>query len=214
MSVSKDDGAGPTPPAPQIVTGRLYIELATPAHADAHALHFARNREHFTRWDPPRGPVETADYWRRALAAAIEDFAAGRAARLVALPRDGPPGVLVARINFTQIVRGAFHSCMLGYAIDRDYERRGLMHEALAASIDWAFEAPNLHRVQANHRPENGRSERLLARLGFVREGLARQYLYIDGAWRDHVLNARLNPRFDAAALAPGEAADAAPGGL
>jgi len=214
MSVSKDDGAGATPPAPQIVTGRLYIELATPAHAEAHALHFARNREHFASWDPPRGAVETPEFWRRALAAAPLDFAAGRAVRLVALAREGAGSALVARINFTQIVRGAFHSCMLGYAIDHEYEGRGLMHEALAASIDWLFDALNLHRVQANHRPENGRSERLLARLGFVREGLARQYLYIDGAWRDHVLNARLNPRFDAAALAPGAAVDSAPRGL
>ena len=91
---------------------------------------------------------------------------------------------------------------MLGFAIDRDYEGRGLMHEALAASIDWLFGALNLHRVQASHRPENLRSERLLARLGFAREGLAREYLFIDGAWRDHVINARLNPAFDRSVLA------------
>jgi ribosomal-protein-alanine N-acetyltransferase len=50
----------------------------------------------------------------------------------------------------------------------------------------------------ANYRPENLRSARLLARLGFIQEGYARDYLFIDGAWRDHVLTARLNPAFDA----------------
>jgi ribosomal-protein-alanine N-acetyltransferase len=54
----------------------------------------------------------------------------------------------------------------------------------------------NLHRLQANHRPENLRSAAVLQRLGFVREGVAPQYLYIAGAWRDHVVNARLNARF------------------
>ncbi len=166
--------------APQLVTARLYVELATPDHALLHAEHFARNRGHLAR--------------------ALAEFQQGRSVRLVALPRDAGDRLL-ARINFTQISRGVFQSCMLGYAIDRDCEGRGLMHEALGASIDWLFETMKLHRVQANHLPENERSARLLARLGFVREGLARQYLFIDGRWRNHVLNARLNPRFDSSGL-------------
>ena len=60
------------------------------------------------------------------------------------------------------------------------------------------FDVKGLHRIQANHLPENARSAALLARLGFVREGLAKDYLFIGNAWRDHVLNALTNPRFDA----------------
>ena len=55
----------------------------------------------------------------------------------------------------------------------------------------------------ANYIPENERSGRLLARLGFTREGLAKDYLFIDGAWRDHVLTALANPDFDPAWFAP-----------
>jgi len=190
-------GAGMAPAAPRLATQRLYIELASPAHAALHARHFVRNREHFARWNPPLEDVESEGFWSRALASAVADFEAGRSVRLVALPREAAAEVMVARINFTQIVRGAFHSCMLGFAIDHEYEGRGLMTEAVAASIDWLFVSLNLHRVQASHLPENERSRRLLARLGFVTEGLAREYLFIAGAWRDHVINARLNPRFD-----------------
>lgn len=183
-------------PAPRLLTARLRVELATPEHAGQYAAHFARNREHFAPWEPPRGDVESADYWRARLAAGVAEFEAGRGVTLAAFPRDSAEP-LVARINFSQISRGVFQSCMLGYAIDREHEGRGLMHEALAASIDWLFGAMRLHRVQANHLPENERSARLLARLGFVREGLAPEYLFINGAWRDHVLNARINPRFE-----------------
>ena len=86
---------------------------------------------------------------------------------------------------------------MLGYAIDQAHEGRGLMREALEATIEHAFTVLRLHRIQANYVPENERSGRLLERLGFRREGLAKDYLFIDGRWRDHVLTARLNPAFD-----------------
>ena len=64
-------------------------------------------------------------------------------------------------------------------------------------SIEHAFSALRLHRIHASYIPGNERSGGLLARLGFVREGLARNYLFINGAWRDHVLTALLNPAFD-----------------
>ena len=51
--------------------------------------------------------------------------------------------------------------------------------------------------MQANYIPENHRSARLLQRLGFRVEGLARNYLFINGAWRDHVLAALTTAHFD-----------------
>jgi ribosomal-protein-alanine N-acetyltransferase len=86
---------------------------------------------------------------------------------------------------------------MLGYAIDAQRQGQGLMHEALIAAIVHAFDVLRLHRIQANYVPDNVRSGRLLQRLGFRKEGLAANYLYINGAWRDHVLTALLNPSFD-----------------
>lgn len=59
----------------------------------------------------------------------------------------------------------------------------------------------HLHRLQANVRPENRRSAALLQRLGFEEEGLAREYLYIDGAWRDHRMFALRNAGFAGAPL-------------
>jgi len=59
------------------------------------------------------------------------------------------------------------------------------------------FDAMQLHRIMANYRPENERSARLLARLGFEKEGEARAYLRINGVWADHVLTALINPASD-----------------
>ncbi len=183
-------------------TARLRIEVAAPRHAPLHPPFFARNRAHFAPWDPPRSPdLETVEYWETQLEQAQAEFAEGRSARFVVLERAAAAPRLIARTNFSQIFRGPFQSCVLGYQIDREFEGRGLMHEALAACITFMFRDFKLHRIQAAFRSENARSERLLARLGFERIGVARDYLFIDGAWRDHVLMALINPDFDAAAL-------------
>ncbi len=154
------------------------------------------------------GPAAAGrDHGKRVLAAecerAVEDYENGAVVRWVLCLREDPHRV-IGRVNYTQIARGPFQSCMLGYAIDAGHEGRGLMREALEATIEHVFAVLRLHRIQANYVPDNQRSGRLLERLGFVREGLAKNYLYINGAWRDHVLTARLNPAFDTSIFTPG----------
>ena len=55
-----------------------------------------------------------------------------------------------------------------------------------------AFGTLKLHRIEAACIPANVASVRLLEKTGFKREGFARQYLCIDGAWQDHLLYARI----------------------
>ena len=72
------------------------------------------------------------------------------------------------------------------------------MRESLREAIRYMFTEQKLHRIAANYRPENIRSGRLLAGLGFRIEGFAKNYLFIDGAWRDHVLTSIANDAFNA----------------
>ncbi len=137
-------------------------------------------------------------YWSRQLPAFEAAVRAGRHGALGdarARVRRSPE--VAGTCNFTQIAKGAFRACFLGFQVARAHEGRGLMREALGASVEYAFRELRLHRIMANHRPENARSAKLLDRLGFVQEGYAREYLFIDGAWRDHVLTSKTNPQFD-----------------
>ena len=186
---------------PNLTTQRLAIDHVDAVHAPLLAEFFRRNDAHLARWDPPRPKgICTTSFWETECARAVDDHRRGLVARWVLLPRDDQSQV-IGRINYTQIARGPFQSCVLGYAIDARFQRRGLMHEALAATITHMFETMRLHRIQASYLPENVRSGRLLQRLGFEREGIAPQYLYIDGAWRDHVVTALINTDFDDAAF-------------
>jgi len=192
--------AMPTPAivaASEFDTPRLLLRASDPAMSRAALDFVARNRAYFAPWDPPtpdgffsvRGQRERLLKSRRA-------FAAGDAFRYWLFTRDDP-GRIVGQVHVFSISRGAFHSAMLGYQLDQALQGSGFMHEALRAVVGEMFgERVHLHRVQAAHLPENRRSAAVLARLGFQPEGLAKNYLFINGQWRDHVINALLNPQF------------------
>jgi ribosomal-protein-alanine N-acetyltransferase len=176
---------------------RLRLLAAHEDLAASVADFYARNATHLAPWDPPSPPdFATAPVHRERLRKAAADAAAGSGLRWWLQPVDAPQ-LLIGSIGLSQISRGPFQNAMLGYAIDAAHEGRGLMREALRTVIAHAFSPLcNLHRIQANVRPENSRSVALLQRLGFEDEGLARDYLYIDGGWRDHRMFALRNAAF------------------
>ncbi len=188
---------------PELQTPRLALRLARPSMAASMARFFADNWEgHLDRWSPPAAPEFFGEvFWRERLERSPEEWDSGTAARFVLQLPGGEEGPVIGTCNYTNIVRGPFQACHLGYQIARDQQGQGLMQEALEALNAFAFDAMGLHRIMANYVPGNDRSGRLLERLGFEREGLAKNYLFIAGAWRDHVLTALTNPDFDDATL-------------
>lgn len=96
-------------------------------------------------------------------------------------------GRLVGQVNVSGVVRGAFDSAAIGYWVDRRVAGLGVTPTAVAMVVDHVFEVARLHRVEANVRPENVASLRVVQKLGFRPEGRHERYLHIDGAWRDHL---------------------------
>ncbi len=80
----------------------------------------------------------------------------------------------------------------LGYWMGAPFAGRGVMSNAVRQVCGLAFGSLALRRIEAACLPENAASVRLLEKTGFRREGLAREYLAIDGVWRDHLLFAKL----------------------
>jgi ribosomal-protein-alanine N-acetyltransferase len=175
-------------------TDRLLLTPLRPGEEDRVVAYFELNRAHLEPWDPvrPQG-FYTPAYWRPTLERSLAEQEAGTALRLFLTER-ADPGPVIGTVNLSQIARGPFLSCMLGYGLDHAHVGRGLMAEALTAVIAHAFGPLGLHRIQANYLPTNERSGATLRRLGFVVEGYARDYLHIGGRWRDHVLTALYNP--------------------
>ena len=161
--------------------------------------YYEENREHLEPWEPARTPefyslAHLEDRLRRNR----DDVDRDRGLRLFLLRRpeaeDEEPQDVIGSCNFTEVVRGPFQCCTLGFGLAAKHEGKGYMREALEASIAYVFEELGVHRIEAAYQPHNQRSGGLLRRLGFTVEGFARDYLHLAGAWRDHVLTSKTNP--------------------
>lgn len=185
---------------PVLHTQRLVISVPTGADADRLAAYHSANRSHLAPWEPARADEYfTAAYWRRMLPSLAEEVRQDRSVTFILSSAADPTGPVQGRCALTNIARGPFQAAHLGFSLAASAVGKGLMHEALSAVIAFAFGELSLHRIMANYMPGNARSAALLARLRFLEEGLAREYLLIDGAWRDHVLTSLVNPRWQRA---------------
>ncbi|MBQ1037531.1 GNAT family N-acetyltransferase [Micromonospora sp. C81] len=99
---------------------------------------------------------------------------------------DRASGEIAGYVNISGIVLGALRGGFLGYAAFRPYSGTGHASAGVALVIDHAFTAVGLHRLEANIQPGNEPSRRVARKLGFRLEGFSPDYLFIDGAWRDH----------------------------
>ncbi|MFJ7166958.1 GNAT family N-acetyltransferase [Streptomyces globosus] len=147
---------------------------------------------------------------------AYEPYAArlsgGDGARAGFLVCERATGAIAGFVNVNNIVRGAFQCGALGYGAFAHAAGRGLLGEGLDLVLAHAFAplpagaddraaaptaagapaAPTapaglgLHRLEANVQPGNTASIGLVRSRGFRLEGLSPDFLFVDGAWRDH----------------------------
>jgi len=176
-------------PLPDLHGPRLHVRLGTKADAAA-VVRFYRDNDDFISRTQNRAPPDHLDELLviDGLAHRHDEFLRDRSCRMFAF--DPASGEVVAAVNLSNFVRGYFQACYLGYAVAEKHQGQGLMSEAVSLALSFAFGPLELHRVMANHTPDNLRSGRLLLRLGFRVEGHAPRYLRIHGQWRDHVLTA------------------------
>lgn len=155
--------------------------------------YYLRNSEFFKPWEPLSGPErKQLAYWQEQIAQRMALQLDRRAFYWVA--EDRYSGEIIAHCSISNVMRGAFQAAYVGYAVDQRYQGKGMAKDLCVDAISFAFNELKLNRLMANYMPRNKRSENLLARLGFVREGYAKRYLKINGNWEDHVMTALVNP--------------------
>ncbi|WP_293808963.1 GNAT family protein [uncultured Bosea sp.] len=180
------------PSRPLIRTPNLYLRAPQASDHAAWAVLRMESREFLTPWEPTwnEDDLTRASFRLRAKRAARE-ISTDEAYSLFIF--ETGTETLLGGLTLGLIRRGVAQACTLGYWMGHRYAGRGHMTEAVRGAVRFAFSDLALHRVEAACLPNNEPSRRLLERVGFQHEGLARAYLKINGNWADHLLYAVLS---------------------
>lgn len=185
------------PGAPALEPRGYGLQLRAPQMADfpqwAHLRE--RSRAFLTPWEPvwPADDLTRAGF-RRRLRHYADDIAADRVYPFLIFRE--ADRTLVGGVTLANVRRGIVQAGTLGYWVGEPFAGQGYMTAALRALVPSLFGELHLHRVEAACIPTNDASIRVLRKCGFVREGLARRYLCINGVWQDHVLFGLLHEDF------------------
>jgi ribosomal-protein-alanine N-acetyltransferase len=188
------------PTRPLLRTQNLILRAPQATDYAAWAVLRMESRVFLTPWEPVWNEDDlTRTSFRLRVKRAAREIAADEAYSLFIV--DGRSEMLLGGLTLGLVRRGVAQACTLGYWMGQRHAGKGHMTEAVRGALRFAFSELALHRVEAACLPNNEPSRRLLQRVGFQQEGMARAYLRINGNWADHLLYAAL-----ASDRLPGEA--------
>ena len=174
---------------PRIVTERGVLKILDEAQAPLLHDYINQEKAFLAPWEPFRTDgyysLETCQLRVREMR---RDFLEDKGVVLCFLTPNEDR--MLAYTNYSNIIRGVFQACNLGYSLRESEQGKGIMQEALSAGIEYIHKEQHIDRIQASHMPRNTRSAAVLKKLGFDKEGIARDYLKINGQWEDHILTA------------------------
>ncbi|OOV25855.1 alanine acetyltransferase [Flavobacterium sp. LM5] len=81
----------------------------------------------------------------------------------------------------------------VGYMILPEYHGKGITTEAVQCVVDYGFTRMKLHSIEGVIDPENGASEKVLQKCGFVKEAHFKENEYFGGKFIDAVVYSILN---------------------
>lgn len=179
------------PTRPLLRTQNLILRAPQATDYAAWAVLRMESRAFLTPWEPVWNEDDlTRTSFRLRVKRAAREIAADEAYSLFIL--DARSETLLGGLTLGLVRRGVAQACTLGYWMGERHAGKGHMTEAVRGALRFAFQDLALHRVEAACLPNNEPSRRLLQRVGFQQEGLARAYLRINGNWADHLLYAAL----------------------
>ncbi|GAB1354882.1 GNAT family protein [Erysipelotrichia bacterium] len=190
--------AGIMPPGRQLFAARIFLRHCHKLDAPELMSLYRKNRIFLNTWLQPQPEMLRIENFQKMIAE--EHRMARRGERLDLGIFNIADNALIGRVALHSVDYGIQRSAGLSYWLDEAHTGKGLIREALATLVSFAFEEACLHRVWLNISVENQPSLAVARRLGFKKEGTLRQSLFINGAWRDSQLFSLLEDDYDSLA--------------
>lgn len=133
-------------PKVRLTTDRLVVRLVHDRDAWRLADYYAENRHFLKPWEPVRDESHCYPSGWQARLGMINEFHKQGSAFYFGL-FDPDEKEIIGVANFSNVVRGSFHACYLGYSIGQKWQGKGLMFEALTAAIRYMQRTQHIHRI-------------------------------------------------------------------
>lgn len=133
-------------PKVRLTTDRLVVRLVHDRDAWRLADYYAENRHFLKPWEPVRDESHCYPSGWQARLGMINEFHKQGSAFYFGL-FDPDEKEIIGVANFSNVVRGSFHACYLGYSIGQKWQGKGLMFEALSAAIRYMQRTQHIHRI-------------------------------------------------------------------
>jgi len=177
-------------PFPELETERLLLRQIT--HDDAAAIHFLRSSDEVMQYiEIPR---ITSNEAAIAHIDRLDDFRKKNEGINWAITLKNDPN-LIGIILFKSISKD-HHRAEVGYMLHPEYWRKGIIHEAMKAVLDYGFNSLQLHSIEAMVNPDNIASIGVLEKNNFVREAYFKENYYFEGKFLDTAVYSLLKSTF------------------
>ena len=177
----------------KLISKRLLLKVLNKNYAHQVLDYYIRNKSFLEPWEPLHKPsFYTLSVQKELLSLELSKMKSHSCIRYWIFKKKDPT-TIIGTISYSNIIKGCFSSCSLGYKLDNEETGKGYMKEALELTIPFVLKHYDLHRIEANIMPSNTPSLNLIKSFNFEEEGLAKKCLRINGRWEDHIRMALIN---------------------
>lgn len=170
----------------QYETKRLMIKILDEFHGQEVLDFYKKNESIFGRYDGIKpNNYYSRRYQEEVLRMEYQAAIHGQSVRFYVYLKE-QPGRIIGTVSLQNILPLPYESGIIGYRFDGDYHGKGYGTEAVGKLVQIGFRELQLKRIAAYVQSDNRPSIRLLERIGFEREGVARGFARIGSVRKDH----------------------------